>query len=86
MPNGWFRPGDRAPVTGIYSVTHDQHRAPHDVFAAQGDKFPQCRQCGARVNFALSQVASHIDSDKDFGNSARAEAPKERKKRSAGDS
>jgi len=37
------------------------------------------------VNFALSQAASHIDSDKDFGGAVNNQPAKKRKKRSAGD-
>jgi hypothetical protein len=85
MPNGWFRPGDQVPVTGIYTANHDQHRTPHDVFAAKGEKFPNCRTCGTRVSFTLSQTASHIETDKGFGQAARKKTAKKRKRNSAGD-
>jgi hypothetical protein len=67
MQNGQFRPGDQVPVTGIYSVTHHQHRVPHDVFATGGEAFPCCRRCGDRVSFTLVQSANRIDHDHDFG-------------------
>jgi hypothetical protein len=84
MPNGWFRPGDRVPVTGIYTARHDQHRKPHEVFAKEGDKFPNCRTCGEGVSFALAQAASRIDEETGFGNARKAKAGKKRKKKSAG--
>jgi hypothetical protein len=66
MHTGPFRPGDRVPITGVYTVTHYQHRLPHDVFAIADDQFPDCRRCGKRVFFALSQSTVRIDADQDF--------------------
>ncbi len=85
MPNGWFIPGDRVPTTGIYTANHEGHRSAHEVFATEGETFPSCRVCGDRVNFALSQAASHINKDEGFGNAAKNKTPKKRKKSSAGD-
>ena len=85
MPNGRFRPGDRVPVTGIYKANHDEHRNPHEVFAAEGEEFPNCRMCGDRVSFALSQAASHIDKDKGFAKAAKTRSVKKRKKGSPDD-
>jgi hypothetical protein len=85
MPNGWFRPGDQVPTTGIYTANHDGHRSAHEVFATEGDKFPNCRVCGERVNFALAQAASHIHKDDGFGKAAGSKAPKKRKKSSSAD-
>jgi hypothetical protein len=87
MPNGWFRPGDEVPVTGIYTANHDEHRNPHEVFAAEGEKFPNCRVCGTRVTFALSQTASNIDKDKGFGKAAKNKTRsfRKRKEKSAED-
>ena len=84
MPNGRFRPGDRVPVTGIYTAKHDQHRKTHEVFATEGDRFPNGRKCGERVNFALAQAASHVDEDGSFGKARDKPATKPRKK-SSGD-
>jgi hypothetical protein len=55
------------------------------VFAAEGEKFPDCRVCGSRVSFTLSQAASHIEEDGGFGKAAKTKPNKKRKKRSAGD-
>jgi len=79
MPTGVFRPGDRVPITGIYTVSHYQHRMPHDVFAVQGDEFPSCRRCGTRANFSLSQAASHIEDDHDFSGSLDSRKTKKAK-------
>lgn len=61
-----FRPGDRVPSTGIYTVTHYQHRMPHEVFAVEGERFPTCRRCGERAHFTLLHEATRIDEDQDF--------------------
>ena len=66
MPSGPFRPGDKVPITGIYTALHYQHRMPHEVFAAAGDTFPPCRRCGERANFTLIQAAARIETDQDF--------------------
>jgi hypothetical protein len=66
MEKGPFRPGELVPATGIYGVTHYQHRMPHEVFARQGDVFPNCRRCYSRVSFRLVQPAAHLGADPDF--------------------
>jgi hypothetical protein len=87
MHNGPFKPGDQVPVTGVFTATHYQHRLPHEVFAVAGDSFPECRRCGARVSFSLSQSAVNIDADHDFaGNSVSEKSGEEKsKEKSAGD-
>lgn len=66
MNNGLYRPGDQVPSTGVYTAAHYQHRLPHDLLAMAGDLFPECRRCGKRVSFTLSQSATRIDDDHDF--------------------
>jgi hypothetical protein len=83
MPNGWFRPGDRVPVTGIYTASHDQHRNPHEVLATEGDKFPNCKTCGERVSFALAQAASRMDQQKGSATAPKSKAGKKRKKKNS---
>lgn len=79
MPNGSFLPGDRIPVTGIFTATHYQHRMPHEVFAVEGNQFPTCKKCGGRTRFVLLQAATHIDTDRDFAKAAdNAKAKKAR--------
>jgi hypothetical protein len=69
MPDG-FKPGDTVLTTGIYTARHYQHRLPHDVFAVEGDRFPACRGCGARIRFELVQAATQIAADHDFSKAA----------------
>jgi hypothetical protein len=69
------------PVTGIYTARHDQHRKPHEVFAKEGDKFPNCRTCGEGVSFALAQAASRIDEETGFGKAGKAKSGRKRKKK-----
>jgi DNA replicative helicase MCM subunit Mcm2 (Cdc46/Mcm family) len=85
MQNGRFRPGDKVPVTGIYTAKHDQHRKTHEVFATEGDRFPNCRKCGERVNFALAHAASRIDEDGSFGKAGRVKPARKPKKKLSGD-
>lgn len=86
MPNGWFRPGDQVPITGIYTAKHDQHRKEHEVFAKEGDRFPACRTCQEQVSFLLAQAASRMDEEAGFGRVTKTKATKKRKKKSASES
>ena len=45
------------PTTGIYSVSHTEHRLPHEVILISGDKFPRCSKCNAPVTFGLVWTA-----------------------------
>jgi hypothetical protein len=76
MPNGYFKPGEQVPTTGIYTAGHIQHRRSHEVFAVQGEQFPSCRRCGGRVRFELLRAAAYIDEDRDF---ARTESAAQKK-------
>ena len=84
MPSGWFRPGERVPVTGIYTARHDQHRKEHEVFAPEGEKFPKCRVCGERASFSLAQAASRMEDETGFGKARKASRAKKLKRRSEG--
>jgi len=66
MAGTTYRVGDTAPMSGLYEVTHYQHRFPHRVTLLRGDQFPTCSRCGARVAFALAEAADHIAMDSDF--------------------
>jgi len=79
MPNGRFKPGERAISTGIYTATHHQHRKPHEVLVVEGEQFPKCRKCGIQVRFELLHTATDIKSDRDFG---KTEDPPSKKARS----
>jgi len=61
-----YKPGDKVPHTGLYVVTHDQHRADHEATLLEGEYFPGCLQCGGKVVFALSRAAQPISRDSDF--------------------
>lgn len=64
-PNRRFTPGERAETGGVYRVTHDGHRRPHDLSVKAGDPFPFCRACGDRVRYALIAPASGLVFDGD---------------------
>jgi len=66
MHTGPFRSGTQVPTTGVYTATHYRHRLPHDVLVVAGDLFPECRRCGQRVSFSMSQAIISIDADRDF--------------------
>jgi hypothetical protein len=70
MEKGPFRPGEVVPATGIYGVTHYQHRMPHEVFAKGGETFPSCRRCDTRVYFTLVRPAAHLGADPDFSSTS----------------
>lgn len=84
MPEG-FGPGDRVPVTGIYTANHDLHRESHEVFATEGESFPVCQACGKSVNFLLSHAAGHIHEDESFRHSDSIEDSKKQGKKQEGD-
>lgn len=51
--------GQQISDSGIYRVTHEQHRLPHKVTLIKGDIFPRCAKCGDLVTFELIQSAPH---------------------------
>jgi hypothetical protein len=54
--------GQQIPDSGIYRVTHQQHRLPHEVTLLKGETFPRCAKCGDMVEFELVQsVPYHRD-------------------------
>jgi hypothetical protein len=62
-----YRPGDMAPVSGIYRVTHaGPHRQPHDALVIRGEQLPPCRTCRAMVYFEVVYPISHITHEWDF--------------------
>ena len=66
-PKKRFRPGDLAPVTGIYLVRHSpQHRPPHEAVIVRGEQLPACRTCKTRISYEVLRMASHITHDWDF--------------------
>ena len=62
-----FRPGDLAPITGIYVVIHDlRHREPHEVVIIRGEQLPPCRTCKAEMCYEIVRAVSHVTHDWDF--------------------
>ena len=60
------KPGHLAPVSGIYRVVHDFHRAAHEVLVLRGEEFPACRMCKLQVRFEVVRPVSHLTHDWDF--------------------
>jgi hypothetical protein len=48
-----FSSGKKVSSSGIYRVSHQRHRLPHEVTLMAGDVFPPCARCGDHVRFAL---------------------------------
>src|SRR5438105_203086 len=59
-----FSSGEAVPTSGIYKVTHAEHRLPHEVTVLSGQIFPPCAKCGNAVIFRLLRVIQ--DSDTPF--------------------
>jgi hypothetical protein len=54
------------PISGLYTVVHEGHRAEHEVLAIRGDEFPFCRVCKSEVRFYVTQVIPYITHDFDL--------------------
>jgi hypothetical protein len=61
-----YRPGQMVPISGIYTVIHLDHRAPHEAVAVRGDLFPACRICKGQVRFHIAQIVPHVTHDFDL--------------------
>ena len=61
-----FKAGERVPRTGLYAVSHREHRPRHEATLLGGECFPECAQCGNDVSFELLLAAMPIDQDSDF--------------------
>jgi hypothetical protein len=61
-----YRPGETAPATGIYSITHRDHRPAHTAVLIKGEDFPHCRTCKDQVRFCMKYQAEHVRHDWDF--------------------
>jgi len=56
-----YKPGDIAPKSGIYRVTHDPyHLQEHEVTVVIGEQFPPCNHCGHHPRFELVRAAHHV--------------------------
>jgi hypothetical protein len=66
-PQKKYRPGELAPITGIYRVTHgSRHRPAHDVVIIRGELLPACRTCFTNLTFEVVNAISHVTHDWDF--------------------
>lgn len=62
-----FKPGEKVPCSGIYSVTHDnKHALPHEVTCIYNKVFPPCNHCGKHPRFKLVKAAQHVDLNEHF--------------------
>jgi hypothetical protein len=49
-----YRPGQKAPKSGIYQVTHDKaHQQPHEEAIGAGHTFAPCAHCGQGVRYVF---------------------------------
>jgi len=58
--SGLFRPGHKAPTSGVYEVHHAGHATSHRVTILYDDVFPHCGICGDKVRFEPIQSALYI--------------------------
>jgi len=62
-----FKPGDKVPHSGIYTVIHDsKHTQNHEVTCIYGKTFPPCNHCGNHPRFKLKEWAQHIEANEHF--------------------
>src|ERR1700739_1569561 len=68
-----YKPGDIAPVSGIYHVDHGTHQGvigehppAHEALMIRGEEFPPCRPCRMNVVFQIVRPISHLTHDWDF--------------------
>jgi hypothetical protein len=54
------------PESGIYRVTHADHRLPHEVTLLKGERFPKCQKCSSAVAFELLRSLKYGSAVKDF--------------------
>jgi hypothetical protein len=48
-----YKTGQVVPYSGIYRVSHTEHRLPHEVTLLRANPFPPCSQCENNVNYQL---------------------------------
>jgi hypothetical protein len=53
-----FKTGQVVPHSGIYQVTHAEHRLPHEVTLLRANSFPPCSKCGNNVVFRLLRAVT----------------------------
>lgn len=55
-----YSTGDLVPATGIYRVTHNLHRLPHEAVLLANERFPRCARCNSDVLFELAYAAPDL--------------------------
>ena len=53
-----FKTGQVVPHSGIYQVSHNEHRLPHEVTLLRANAFPPCSKCGNNVVFRLLRAVT----------------------------
>jgi hypothetical protein len=61
-----FKTGSEIRATGIYAVSHPEHKLPAEVTLLYGQVFPPCAKCGHAVHFRLLHAAPDIQGDRRF--------------------
>jgi len=61
-----YRAGESIPESGIYRVSHAEHRLPHEVTLLNGQRFPRCEKCRELVEFELEKGLPQIIFGADF--------------------
>ena len=61
-----YKPGEVAPVSGVYVVVHAEHRSDHHATLLQGEPFPSCSVCHNKVRFRIRHIAVAVRQDNDF--------------------
>jgi hypothetical protein len=56
-----FKTGEIVLESGIYKVTHEEHRLPHEVTLLKGAQFPRCSKCKEAVTFKVVALAPRLD-------------------------
>jgi hypothetical protein len=52
-----LRTGGTVPASGIYGVSHPQHRLPAEVTLLKDQLFPRCASCDDAVHYVLERSA-----------------------------
>ncbi len=53
-----YKTGATVPHSGIYRVSHSEHRLPHEVTLLRGNPFPPCSKCGNDVVYDLLRAVT----------------------------
>ena len=53
-----YKISEVVPHSGIYRVTHGEHRLPHEVTLLRANPFPPCSKCEHRVHYQLLRAVT----------------------------